>query len=156
MLHDLSEHELRIHHGRCFNNWQYVSDSKECGCFYCLRHFDADEITHWYESPNEKSATCPYCYMDSVIIETEREHVEHDLLCQLNMRFFNTAPIEWCEKSVPVDRICIDSYEKFLSEVFSKIYNEHRPYGREKSRYYKEPWNNPKSSRLLQSLILRV
>jgi len=155
MLHDLSQHELWIHHRRCVNNWQYVAESKECGCFYCLRHFDVGEITHWYESENEKTAVCPYCQIDSVIIEIEREHVEHDLLCQLNMRFFNTAPVEWCKKSLPVDRICIYSYEKFLSEIFSKIYNEHRSYGRGKIRFYKQPLINPKSSRLLQSLILR-
>jgi hypothetical protein len=91
MLHNLSESNLLIQHRRCIDNWRYASISKECGCFKCLAHFDASEITHWYESPNEKTAACPHCKIDAVIMETEHMHVEHDLLCQLNAAFFESS-----------------------------------------------------------------
>lgn len=146
MLRDLCEGELFVQHLRCFDKKRYAPIAKSCGCFYCLRHFDVSEITHWYESEKEKTATCPYCQIDSVIIETEHEHVEHDLLCQLNMRFFNTAPVE---------RGGEVSYAMNLYEILRKIYRDHKTYGRGKSRYCR---NEParKCSRLLKTLILRV
>ena len=88
MLRDLCEGELFVQHLRCYDNKRYAHIAKSCGCFYCLRHFEVSEITHWYESEKEKTASCPYCSIDAVIIETEHEHVEHDLLCQLNTLYF--------------------------------------------------------------------
>ena len=160
MLRDLSEEELHVQHRRCFDNKRYVPIAKGCGCFYCLRHFEVSEITHWYESEKEKTASCPYCSIDAVIIETERDHVEHDLLCQLNMCFFNTAPVEWSKKPVIFDDLILSwkvKYEKSLAELLSSICNEdYKPYGRNKNRYYTKPWTSPKSSRLLKTLILRA
>lgn len=160
MLRDLSEEELHVQHRRCFDNKRYVPIAKGCGCFYCLRHFEVSEITHWYESEKEKTASCPYCSIDAVIIETERDHVEHELLCQLNMCFFNTVPVEWSKKSVTSDYLNLRmkvKYEKVLAELLLSIYKEdYKPYGREKSRYYTRSCTRSKTSRLLKTLILRV
>jgi hypothetical protein len=160
MLYNLSEEALFRQHRRCFDNKRYALLGKGCGCFYCLRHFDVSEITHWYESEKEKTASCPYCSIDAVIIETENEHVEHDLLCQLNMRFFNTAPVEWSKKPVIFDDLILSlkvKYEKSLAELISSICNDdYKPYGRDKTRFYTKPWSSSKSSRLFKTLILRV
>ena len=51
-------------------------DSKQCGCFFCLRIFNPEKIQDWIQ---EETAVCPFCAVDSVIPESE----EYDLTDQL-------------------------------------------------------------------------
>ena len=48
------------------NNYDSIRASKMCGCFYCGKIFPAEEVLDWYDDKT-KTATCPYCTIDSVI-----------------------------------------------------------------------------------------
>jgi hypothetical protein len=49
------------------HNRKALSTDQACGCFFCLRIFDAKEIV-WQD--DEDTAMCPYCGIDAVIGES--------------------------------------------------------------------------------------
>jgi len=55
-------------HEHCTNNKKSLKKDKKCGCFFCLSIYNPAEITEWL--PNENTALCPYCGVDSVIPES--------------------------------------------------------------------------------------
>ncbi len=52
---------------QAIHNRQTLSTEQVCGCFYCLRIFDAKEIV-WQDAADD-TAMCPYCGIDAVIGE---------------------------------------------------------------------------------------
>lgn len=62
---------------------------KKCGCFYCLKIYDTNEIEEWIEEKSgSKTALCPYCAVDSVIADsTEYELCEELLKFMYNIWF---------------------------------------------------------------------
>ena len=56
---------LTAAHGRSFHNRRLLANGGECGCFYCLKRFDASEVTQWRH--DENTALCPYCGFDTVL-----------------------------------------------------------------------------------------
>jgi hypothetical protein len=56
-------------HKHCTSNRVEVMASEQCGCFSCLRIFSPGEIEEWLSEPNpeEGTALCPYCSVDSII-----------------------------------------------------------------------------------------
>lgn len=53
-------------HKFSINNKSDLEKDRKCGCFFCLRIFDPQEITEWIEDVSG-TAICPYCGIDSVI-----------------------------------------------------------------------------------------
>lgn len=49
------------------HNRQSLTTDQTCGCFFCLRIFDAKEID-WPDDADD-TAMCPYCGIDAVIGE---------------------------------------------------------------------------------------
>lgn len=84
---NFNDYQLWIQQHRSFNNGRYVNKSKDCGCFNCLEHFSPNKITNWIENSKEKTALCPYCNCDTVIMETVHSNVEHNLLCDLKYAY---------------------------------------------------------------------
>jgi hypothetical protein len=54
-------------HKHCINNKSLLKKDDLCGCFYCLKIFNPNEITEWINDKSEITATCPHCGIDSVI-----------------------------------------------------------------------------------------
>lgn len=52
-------------HDHCRSNRTEIANSLTCGCFCCERIFPPAEVQNWL--PNEGTAMCPYCDIDSVI-----------------------------------------------------------------------------------------
>ena len=50
------------------HNRQALSSDQACGCFFCLRIFDAKEI-NWLDETDD-TAMCPHCGIDAVIGES--------------------------------------------------------------------------------------
>ena len=66
-----------------------------CGCFYCLRIFDPEEITDWTDTHNlkEHTALCPFCGIDSVIGEKSGFPVSDKIfLNTMHTYFFKFSP----------------------------------------------------------------
>ena len=69
------------------NNRKQLEQSSVCGCFYCRKIFNPNEITEWLP---EKSGTalCPYCGIDSVIGEASGFQITEQLLKEMNQYWF--------------------------------------------------------------------
>ncbi len=82
-------------HDACGWHEELVRKSQKCGCFYCLRIFNADEIDEWIEDgPNcprgpGKTALCPYCLIDSVIPDAAVSELTEILLREMNRVYFS-------------------------------------------------------------------
>ena len=74
-------------HQFCTNNRKHLEQSTVCGCFYCRRIFDPNEIKEWI---HEKSGTaiCPYCEIDSVIGDKSGFPITGKLLKEMNQYWF--------------------------------------------------------------------
>lgn len=46
-------------------NKNILKESIKCGCYACISEFDYSEIFNFVDG--ERTALCPYCYIDSVI-----------------------------------------------------------------------------------------
>ena len=58
-----------------------------CGCFHCKRIFKSDRITStdfFAEKDGGDTATCPFCGIDSVIVESDDIKVTKELVLELN------------------------------------------------------------------------
>jgi len=54
-------------HRHSINNESSLKKDGLCGCFYCLKIFNPNEITEWTDDEPSKTALCPYCGIDSII-----------------------------------------------------------------------------------------
>lgn len=61
--------DLQLAHDWCSGNVKAVLESQKCGCFQCLKIFDAREVViDEYDKKNKiGTALCPYCGYDTVI-----------------------------------------------------------------------------------------
>ena len=66
--------EAHMDKPKSFKNVEVIKESTNCGCYYCLKIFDKNEIKKWYD--NKQTAVCPYCGVDSVIPNTNKEELE--------------------------------------------------------------------------------
>ena len=48
------------------NHKKELKKDKLCGCFYCLKIFNPEEIKFWIKD-TKGTALCPYCGLDCVI-----------------------------------------------------------------------------------------
>lgn len=79
--------QLQLAHDACFRNRAQIERSKQCGCFSCCRIFPASEVTD-YVSPEEPTAICPYCHIDSVIGDASGYPVTEEFMKKMNKRWF--------------------------------------------------------------------
>lgn len=62
--------KYRKAHNFCTCNETMLKSSQLCGCFYCLKIFEPSEIVDWIgdrDDPENRTARCPYCGIDSVV-----------------------------------------------------------------------------------------
>jgi hypothetical protein len=52
-------------HRFCRHNRKDLKNDSICGCFYCLKIFEPNEIDEWWD--DDDTAVCPYCGIDSII-----------------------------------------------------------------------------------------
>jgi len=57
--------DLKKAHGHSSRHALELKRSEVCGCFYCLRVFNAQEIKSWVD--DDQTAICPFCGIDSVL-----------------------------------------------------------------------------------------
>jgi len=79
--------ELKIAHDHCTSNYKELQKSKICGCFYCEKIFDPNEITEWIQD-SELTAVCPYCNIDSVIGDASGIPITKKFLKEMNKYWF--------------------------------------------------------------------
>lgn len=67
-------------------NREQLSNSKLCGCFYCLKIFDPKLIVNWCD--DNQTAICPYCGIDSIIYDSKTYPVSKTFLEQMKNYWF--------------------------------------------------------------------
>ena len=61
---------------------------KSCGCFYCYKVFDPNEIKDWIKDRNGDTAICPYCGIDSIIGESSGFPITEEFLKKMHNYWF--------------------------------------------------------------------
>ena len=83
----IDELRLKLAHDASFRNRAQIEQSNQCGCFSCCHIFPASEVID-YVSPEEPTAVCPYCHIDSVIGDASDYPVTEEFMKEMNKRWF--------------------------------------------------------------------
>ncbi len=90
-------------HRLSYANRPLVERSTVCGCFHCGAIYSPDiidpETDYCIDSPHD-TATCPYCWIDSVICDSMDVEVTPELLEEMREEFFE-KDAEELEITVP-------------------------------------------------------
>ena len=68
-------------------NRESVAAVNECGCYFCLRVFQATDVVEWADI-DEMTALCPICGVDSVLPGV----TDVDVLASAHERWFCETP----------------------------------------------------------------
>lgn len=69
------------------NHKEQILKDEKCGCFFCLRIFNPNEIVDWIED-EKGTAICPYCGIDSVIGESSGYPITKEFLKKMKEYYF--------------------------------------------------------------------
>lgn len=69
------------------NHKEQILKDEKCGCFFCLRIFNPNEIVDWIED-EKGTAICPYCDIDSVIGESSGYPITKEFLKKMKEYYF--------------------------------------------------------------------
>ena len=82
------EESLRLLHAYTLSNWNEIAKSEKCGCFYCFRIFEKNEISSYINDKNGKTAVCPYCGVDAVLPDSKAA-LSEELLNDMHKTWFS-------------------------------------------------------------------
>lgn len=87
-----SEELLNKLHQMSYANRPLVERSTVCGCFHCGAIYSPNiidpETDYCIDSPYD-TATCPYCWIDSVICDSMEVEITPELLEEMHQEFFS-------------------------------------------------------------------
>lgn len=83
---DSQEDHVTAHQFSIYNK-ELITKSTKCGCFCCMKIFEPGEIEEWID-PNDDTALCPYCDIDSVIGDASGYEITEEFLRKMNERWF--------------------------------------------------------------------
>ena len=89
-IDDISESELALAikaHDLSFQNGSLIKKADLCGCFHCMQLIKPEEIKEWV--PNETTAICPRCGVDSIIPNTKEIPLDRLLLQHMRIYWFD-------------------------------------------------------------------
>ena len=72
-------------HARSMNNRGALLDSRECGCFFCIKMYNPEKITEWI---SDETAKCAFCGVDAVIPESYDYELSDSLLLAMKEYWF--------------------------------------------------------------------
>jgi len=86
---NLPEDIIKAHKYSSYNRVSLKKDDL-CGCFYCLKIFNPNEITEWTDEDEEsgETALCPYCEIDSVIGKSSGYPITEEFLRAMKKHWF--------------------------------------------------------------------
>ena len=83
-----------VHHyiDMAFENKEPIEKADFCGCYYCNRIFNKEQVEYETETSGKQTAWCPFCNIDSVIdnkrVEEGGEELTIDLLESIHKEAF--------------------------------------------------------------------
>ena len=84
-------HPLHVAHNKSIYNRAEIERSEKCGCFYCMKIFDAHQIADWVDTRGphaQQTALCPYCGIDSVIGDNSGVKITERFLRKMHKAWF--------------------------------------------------------------------
>ncbi len=75
-------------HQASSQNKELVKKSKMCGCFFCGSVFPAAEVEIWAVGQKDKTAICPYCFVDAVIPDAAGFELDKAFLTKMHQYWF--------------------------------------------------------------------
>lgn len=72
-------------HEASWDNRERLKNADKCGCFYCCRIFDANEVKDYC---SDTTAMCPYCGIDSVVGDNEGFSITPEFLKIMHNAWF--------------------------------------------------------------------
>lgn len=90
--------DIREAHAWSINNEYLISQSKLCGCFYCLALFPPSHVREWIREKrgpasesSQRTALCPDCGVDSVLPDSRDTYILGEVfLKQMRDNWFGT------------------------------------------------------------------
>jgi hypothetical protein len=97
----INEPILLAAHRHSLDNRQLLASGGQCGCFHCLRTFDASEVTHWVGRGNA-TGLCPFCHYDTVL-SSRADPIDPTFLRRMHERWFGgkLTPLDLSAKAPP-------------------------------------------------------
>ena len=86
LIHDYDNILVKAH-THSSQNRKELSESSICGCFYCKKIFNPNEITEWI-GEEEDTSLCPYCSIDSVIGDSSGYEINDKFLKDMYKYWF--------------------------------------------------------------------
>lgn len=73
-----------------FRNRKALEQSEICGCFYCLKTCDPDEITEWIPKRNftDETGLCPHCRTDALLGSSSGFPTTEEFLTRMQKEWF--------------------------------------------------------------------
>lgn len=65
-----------------------LKHEEKCGCFYCLEIFFSSEIVDWSDDKNGRTAWCPECGIDSILLESSGFPITLDFMEAMHRHWF--------------------------------------------------------------------
>lgn len=81
-----AEDHISAHAHSIYNRSQIMA-SRICGCFYCLKIFESNEIVDWTDADDD-TALCPSCEIDSVIGDASGYPITREFLLKMQEYWF--------------------------------------------------------------------
>lgn len=69
------------------NHKAELEKDEVCGCFFCLKIFNPQQIESWVKDKSG-TAICPHCGIDSIIGESSGYPIEMELLEKMKKHWF--------------------------------------------------------------------
>lgn len=82
----MDNQQLQALHLQSSQHLECIQQNQKCGCFYCLKIFDATEITDWVD--DEQTAICPHCGIDAVLAENDEQVLDQAILKEMHDYYF--------------------------------------------------------------------
>lgn len=73
-------------HPYCSYHRAELEKDSICGCFYCLKIFNPQEIKEWCDG--DMTALCPHCGIDSIIGESSGYPITKEFLQEMHNHWF--------------------------------------------------------------------
>ena len=83
--------KIREAHKFCIRHRLQITNSKTCGCFYCISIFHPSEIVEWIHEngdEEEQTALCPKCGIDSVLGDISGYNISKSFLREMHQYWF--------------------------------------------------------------------
>ncbi len=117
----MTEEELKRIHRLASRNKDAIGKSKQCGCFYCKQIFPASQVETYVlqrrDDDNETTATCPFCFVDSVLADSQVE-LSESMLVEMSKKWFRFANAKEIRKMQIGDLVITDDgYYAIVTDV---------------------------------------